>query len=121
MKILERISPIGLDRKPVERTKEEYPYSYDTFIVWQREDIDKITSIKTVYSDRLFEWDIIKYNRCSTIAFGDTSQYFNNRSKESIENFLNLYLGIQLELVAIAEGCNHCSGYPFWVFEYIEK
>lgn len=113
-----RIENRGLNGKVIERTKEKYPYSYDPFSVWVKE-YNKNKS-KTVYSDRLLQWDYDKYNKCSLEVWDSVAQIFYNREPKDIEKFLNLYLNIEIKLTAIEEGCNVSNGYPYWVFHYEE-
>ena len=111
---------IGLDGKPVKRTKQNYPYNYDTFIVWKSDKYLPDNKNKTVYSDRLHQWDWKKYNKCCTEIWGNESQYFDDREPEEIERFLSIYLNKKLTLLYITEGCNQSNGFPLWSFVYKE-
>ena len=53
----------------VHRTPIDFPYSYDEYLLW-RKDYHKDKS-QTVYSDRLFQWDSEKYNKCCEEIFGN--------------------------------------------------
>lgn len=107
---------VDLNGNPVKRTKEEYPYNYDSYVVWKGDYTENTDGC--VYSDRLFQWDWEKYNRCCEEVWGNQGQYFNNRMPEDIEKFLSLYIGKKIKLTAIMEGCNWSNGYPVWVFCY---
>jgi hypothetical protein len=107
---------VDLNGEPVEKTKEQYPYSYDTYVVWKGN--YKKGEGNTVYSDRLFQWDWEKYNRCCEEVWGNKGQYFDNRTPKDIEKFLRLYTDKQIKLTAILEGCNWSTGYPVWIFIY---
>jgi hypothetical protein len=110
---------MGYDGNPVKRAKAEYPYSYDPFLVWAKEEKYIKNAQNGVYSDRLWEWDYKKYNKCCKEVWNNEGQYFSNRSPESIEKFLQLYNNnLKLELVKIAEGCNVGNGYSYWIFWY---
>jgi len=102
----------------VNRSKFDYPYSYDEFVFWIG-DYKKGES-ETVYSDRLYSWDSEKYNKCCLKVWNNKGQYFDNRKPEDIEKFLSLYMDMKIKLTAIVEGCNVSNGYPYWVFYYKE-
>lgn len=70
----------------------------------------------SAYSDRLFQWDPKKHDTLCKKHFGDTSQYWDNRSPEKIEQFLQEYNGFPLTLQKIVTGTNVSTGYPFWCF-----
>lgn len=110
---------VNLDGKPVERSKFDHPYSYDEFTVWSSDDFYKVKSSK-VYSDRLMQWDYDKFNNSCMKAFGDTGQMFYSRNPEAIEEFLKEYMGKEIKLTGIVEGCNRGNGYPYWAFYYYE-
>ena len=86
-------------------------------VVWIDATFDRTKCI-AVYSDRLYEWDYNKYNRCCREVFGNEGQYFHNRRREDIEKFLSLYFERGITLTAIIQGCNQGNGYPYWVFFY---
>ncbi|PLS15076.1 hypothetical protein CVD28_24895 [Bacillus sp. M6-12] len=109
---------MDLNGNPVKKTKEDYPYSYDSFVVW-KEDYQKDKS-HVVYSDRLLQWDYNKFGDCCMEIWGNTGQYFYNRNPKEIETFLSKYLNKEIKLTAIMEGCNVSSGFPIWTFFYEE-
>lgn len=108
----------GLDGRMIQRTPIDYPYSYDEYLLW-RHDYHKDKS-KTVYSDRLYQWDSKKYDKCCEEIFGNHGQYFDDRNPKDINKFLNMYLGKEVKLTAVLQGCNRSTGYPFWKFVYEE-
>lgn len=108
---------VDLDGNPVKKTKDEYPYSYDPYVVWKG-DYDKEKISNVVYSDRLWEWDSKKYNECCQEVWNNHGQYFYNREPEDIERFLSKYFRRNIKLTVILEGCNVSNGYPVWVFYY---
>lgn len=108
----------NLDGNSVKKTRAEYPYSYDAYVIWQN-NYQKDKS-QTVYSDRLKQWDWEKYNNCCETVWHNQGQYFDQRTPEDIEKFLCLYFDKQIKLTAITQGCNVSSGYPYWVFYYEE-
>lgn len=107
---------VDFDGNPVRRSMREYPYSYDEFVVWKSDDYKRSADNHTVCSDRMYQWDYKKYNKCCREVWGNEGQYFDNRSREDIERFLQLYFGHDLKLVAIAQACNASNGYPYWTF-----
>lgn len=108
-------------RNKSNRTKDEYRYNYDPFLVWAKKDsyIRNTEGSHAVYSDRLLQWDYTKYNKCRREVFGNEYQTFSGDSPDQIEKFLRLYNdNPKLELIKIAEGCNVGNGYPYWMFWY---
>lgn len=103
----------------IEKTKEEYPYSYDPFMIYVRDYETHITG--GVYSDRIYRWDYDKFDKLSMKYFGDKGQYFTGREPSDIEGFLQEYLDKELELIFIKQYVNMSSGYPLWYFGYKEK
>lgn len=110
---------INLAGTPIKRTKNEYPYSYDPFLIWKGDYHKGVGSV--VYSDRLMQWDYKKFNKCCKKVWGNEGQLFYNRKPEDIEKFLSLYWNKEIKLTAIEEGCNVSNGYPIWIFYYESK
>ena len=111
--------PVDEFDRPVERTKAEYPYSYDGFVVWRGGSNGQVTN--TIYTDRLLGWDYDKHNRLCQRHFGDERQYWNRREPEKIEAFLRDWTGNpRLRLILIMEYCNWMSGYPAWRLDYAD-
>ena len=107
---------VDLDGTPVRRDPDNYPYSYEAYVTYMC-DYDK-DKAKTVYSDRLYQWDLEKFNNCCDEVFGDHGQYFDNRSPAKINEFLNKYFEKDVKLTAIMKGCNVSNGFPLWIFMY---
>jgi hypothetical protein len=101
---------------PVRKTKYEYPYSYDEFVVWKNNYNKDKSSL--VYSDRLHQWNYEKYNRCCKEVWHNEGQYFSQRQPEDIEKFLSKYYDKPIKLTLIMEGCNVSNGYPYWIFGF---
>lgn len=110
------LTPVDQDGNPVKRTKRDYPYSYDPFVVWDNRQDAKAES--AVYSDRLLQWDYDKTRELSKKHFGESGDYYSRRRPESIEAFLCDYFGKKIKLAMIMECCNVSSGYPIWIFYY---
>ena len=103
------------DGNPVKRTRDEYRYSYDAYVVSKKADKYE----HAVYSDRLYQWDSKKHDKFCEKHFGNQGQYWDGRGFKQIEAFLRDYYNKpELELVGIMTGCNVSSGYPYWVFKY---
>lgn len=109
---------LDLYGKPVKRTRDEYPYSYDPYVTWKSREVDLKEITGTVYSDRLLQWG---YNKTRTLMkkhFGTQGDYYSGREPKKIESFLAEYMGHDITLIAVQEGCNVSNGYPYWVFHY---
>lgn len=111
---------LGLDGKPIERTPLSHPYSYESYVLWQKPGVNfKKESEGTVYSDRLFTWDAKKHDELCMKHFGNRGQYWDKREPEKIEAFLRDYWEKPgVELIMIVQCCNQASGYPLWAFYY---
>lgn len=111
---------VDLNGKPIERTPLSYPYNYDEYVIW-KDEIFNEEECSAVYSDRLFQWDYEKYNKCCQEVFKNQGQQFYEREPKEIEKFLGMYFEKEIKLTAITQGCNQSSGYPYWVFFYKES
>ena len=105
---------VDLDGNPVKRTKDEYRYSYDPYVVWKQD--YKNNTGSCVYSDRLWQWDCNKYDECCQKVWGNHGQVFYNREPKDIQKFLSLYFDKKVKLTALLEGCNVSNGFPYWIF-----
>lgn len=103
---------------PVEKDRYTYPYSYDPYVVYKKDDRIKESVKGCVYSDRLFQWDSSKFNSLSRKYFNNERQMdWSERNPKDIEKFLIEYHELEnLELIGILNGCNVSNGYPYWVF-----
>jgi len=110
---------VDMDGRPVNKNKEQHPYSYDAYVVWQ-EDFNKFKG-DCVYSDRLFQWDTEKYNESCKKVWCNTGQYFSSRNPKDIEKFLSEYYDKEVKLTMIMEGCNVSNGFPYWIFFFENK
>ena len=112
---------IDIHGHKIERAPEQFPYNYDTYVLWKRVGFDKDDAYDAVYSDRMMDWNYDKFASCCQKIFGDAGQCFDNRKPEDIEVFLNEYfdeLHVKIELLAVLKGCHHGNGNPLWVFIY---
>ena len=111
---------VDLNGNPVKRTPFTHTYNYDEYVIYKDENF-KEEKCDVVYSDRLFQWNYDKFNRCCQEVFKNQGQYFSERDPKEIEKFLSLYFEKEVKLMAITQGCNASTGYPYWVFFYKEK
>lgn len=118
----EEIKPqfVDLDGNEIKRNPFSHPYNYDEYVIWKDEDFDK-EKYSAVYSDRLYQWDWEKYNRCCQEVFGNQGQMFYQRKPKEIERFLSMYFDKEIKLTAVMQGCNQSSGFPYWIFLYEEE
>lgn len=104
-----------------ERTKHQYPYSYDPHLQWSKQ-VGVPQDARGEYSDRLHQWEPQKFKALCMKHFagkrGDPGgQMFHSRTPKDIEAFLRDYFDRpQLELLRVEEHCNQATGYPVWVF-----
>lgn len=108
---------VDIHGNKVEKTPYSHPYNYDEFVVWKSKNFNPSTDFG-VYSDRLMQWDMEKYNKCCREVFSNEAQMFQNRKPEDIEKFLSLYLEEKIILTAVVQACHWLSGFPYWVFYY---
>lgn len=111
---------LDLNGKPIKRTPFSHPYNYDEYVIWKDENFNK-EKYSAVYSDRLYQWDWEKYNRCCQEVFENQGQMFYQREPKEIERFLSMYFDKEIKLTAVMQGCNQSSGFPYWIFLYEEE
>lgn len=78
------------------------------------------TATNTVYTDRMRGWDYEKYKELTQKHFGNQSDYWDNRSPSSIEDFMCEYLDKRVVLCMIEEQMQY-DGYPVWRLDYFEQ
>lgn len=100
------------------RTKEDWPYSYTDHFLWG--DARSIKGAKAVYSDRLSQWSAEKEALALKAVEGEDGRY-GHWGWLATSKYLSVYFGKPIRAVAVAEGCNQSSGYPYWVFWYKES
>jgi hypothetical protein len=94
-------------------TKEQYPYSYSEHFVWREEDRARLKTAEAVYHDRMAQWDHAKFEAACAVG---PRRHFNQWSKDDLSKFLTTYFGKPTRCVALSEGANVSSGFPFFVF-----
>ena len=111
---------LDLQGKPVKRTPETDPYSYDAYVTYKSNEF--LPSDYWVYDDRMRQWDWDKYHNAAKEVWPKGSpHYFYGKDPKDINKFLNLYYGKEVKLTAIMTGCNVSNGYPYWIFVYRES
>jgi hypothetical protein len=93
-------------------TKAQAPYGYDEFFIFGNRDIIE-TAPEAYYSDRLQQNDRDKFSRLWDRHLR-TSQWVGAGAK-TLSAFMTEYLGRNVTVVALAEGCNCGNGYPYWI------
>lgn len=108
---------VDLDGNEIKRNPFSHPYNYDEYVIWKDENFNN-EKYSAVYSDRLYQWDSEKYNRCCQEVFANKGQQFYQREPKEIEKFLSMYFEERIKLTAVMQGCNQSSGFPYWIFLY---
>lgn len=104
---------VDLQGNPVSRTRQEFPYSYDSYVVWRTK--SKLESTSSAYTDRLRTWYPNADEVWKKHAPGGRGNYhdLSGASPTVIQSFLRELLECpNLELIAMMDGCNASSGYP---------
>lgn len=107
--------PVDIDGKPVERPKDQWPYSYSEFVLWRGGSNSEYNEVD--YSDRFFQWNPEKHKTLCQKHLPGKRWY--NANPKNIEAFLQEYHDApDLKLILLVEGCNPSKGYPYWIFYY---
>lgn len=93
------------------RTKQEAPYGYDEFFIYGDREIVK-TADDALYSDRIWQWD---HEKAIRLWKQHVDARWNNSGQRQHSAFMSAYLDKQVEVIALAEGCNISNGYPYWI------
>lgn len=99
------------------RTKEEFPYSYSDHFILRTVPHDKLKAkgIDAVYDDRMRGWDHAAWEKaCASVP----EKRFDQFTQNDLNKFLSAYFGKPVKGLAISEGCNASSDYPYFVFYY---
>lgn len=119
------------ERKPMymgrpRRTPQEYPYSYDPYVIWGQQD----EKDPAVYTDRLRQWKPWFHGYLCRKHFGDFVYSGGSVTKDpanrlrfdfepsQVEAYLCDYMGNSVRLTCIMQHCNLATGYPLWTFHY---
>lgn len=99
------------------RDKRDYSYSYDEFFIFgSRSVIARVAGAD--YSDRLWQWD---HQKADSLWAKHVATRWAHATGEQLSAFISAYHGKDLKVVALAEGCNPSSGYPYWIIWYREN
>lgn len=110
----------GRDGKPVTRTRQEYPYSFDDYISYENR--DQPLANNSMYTDRMSEWEPNKYKELMQKHFKSENEFWGSRSPTQIEAFLRDYCDLpSLQLVRIWTCCNQACGAEQWQFEFLDE
>jgi hypothetical protein len=106
------------------RTEAQSPYGYSEYFLWRDPELVdshrgthsawRAEGVQAVYSDRLSQWDGDNFkSACEMVQPQRRMRYW---SEADATAFLTAYFGKPTTAVALAEGCNVGSGYPYWIF-----
>ena len=112
--------------------KSSHPYSYSEFFIFGNRHIIQQDGVQAVYSDRVWEWWIGE--KKSSKAFDElwakhVGTRYAHASAAQLSAFFTEYnqilwpknnQGKKVKVVALAEGCNPSSGYPYWIVWYTD-
>jgi hypothetical protein len=102
-----------------QREQHDHPYSYSEFFIYGDRQVIRSKGLEAVYSDRLQQWDYEKYERCCEEHPKAWRRPVGDRAAMSA--WMTAYMGKPVDVVALAEGCNVSSGYPYWIVWFREK
>lgn len=101
-----------IDGRPTERTPSTHPYSYDPYVIGQWGDAK--TASNSAYDDRMEQQDYDKFRYAKERVFGKHGGYFSGMGDHAKASaFLTAYYGKPCEAVAVLQGANHATGYPY--------
>lgn len=110
---------IGRNGEPVERTRAEYPYTFDDYLSYQS--AQQTAANDSAYTDRMRQWDHVKYHSLLRKHFGSEIDHWDGRQPVKIEAFVRDYFDKpNLTLVRIWTCCNQANGFEAWQFEWFD-
>ncbi|MFA6043417.1 MAG: hypothetical protein WC718_00410 [Phycisphaerales bacterium] len=74
------------------------------------------TGLRYEYSDRLFQWDPVKYRAAVEVASGKPG--VKERTARWFEEYLSEYLGHRVNIVHIIAGVNQSNGYSYLIYGF---
>lgn len=105
------------------RSPQEYPYNYDDYNLFvhpDKESLDNKYEASGAYTDRILHWDWDKHNEACRHVWNNEGQYWQDRTPEEIERFLNYYYDrSDFKVTKIVQSVNHSSGYPLWYIAWV--
>jgi predicted DNA-binding antitoxin AbrB/MazE fold protein len=98
------------------RTKQSDPYYFSEYFLFGRHGDIKQKGVTGDYSDRLSEWDRLRYD---FLMRKHVPNGWMRASPSQLEPFLTEYFGVfkNIKVVALAEGCK-MSGYNYFIVWY---
>lgn len=75
--------------------------------------------LKTVYNDRMRQWDYEKYRQCVEEVFGPNMGDYLPDDYEKVSEFLTLYHGTPMTC-CVMEYFEDARGFPLWRIDYVE-
>jgi hypothetical protein len=106
-----------VDPSRVNSTQEEAPYSYSEFFHFGNHAEIDMYKTEANYSDRLSQWNYDQYRSACAMLTGR----FEHCGSQQVSDFLSHYFEKPVVAVAMAEGCNPSSGYPYFIFWHVDK
>lgn len=102
-----------------QRTREQYPYSYDAHYKWRDFDKDNPPEgMDCIYSDRMMQWDYEKYEAARQKV---DAGWIENISREKAEGIIDAYYDGKYKCVGFAACCNVSNGYGIGIFFIVPK
>jgi hypothetical protein len=88
-----------------------HPYSYDPFYLWGGEKEAKAKGVSAAYSDRISTW----YDNFDARFKKHVGKRWSQASPEELSALMSDCMEKRVEVVALAEGANQATGYPYWI------
>lgn len=106
------ISGVDINGRPVERSKQDYPYSYSSYVVYRNGTNEETNG--SAYTDRIWQWDHDLSTRLWEKHAGKrvSPHDLSRVSPKVMEAFLReRFDHPKLTIVVMMDGCNQSSGY----------
>lgn len=107
-----------------QRTKFTNPYNYDMYTVWASS--VGVEGNGSAYSDRIWEWDRAKADAIAKAVWPEKGEKWFS-SVDKVETFLQLFFTGgnsghgNIRLVRMVDGCNQATGYPLFLFIWVDE
>lgn len=108
-----------LEGNIVKRNREEYPYSYEPYVIYKNSDFKKTDT--AYYSDRVehcyFTNDEIENAliQLGLQRYGSSCERMSWKNENHVTRLMSILLKKDVKCTAILEGCNYGNGYPYWL------
>ena len=80
----------------------------------------QFTNLKTVYNDRMRQWDYDKYRQCVEEVFGPRMGDYLPDDYDKVSEFLTLYFGTKMKC-CVMEYFEDARGFPLWRIDYQDE